>query len=133
MFYFAYGSNLSKKQMQERCPGFKPLYRATLPNYKLVFTGWSRQWWGGVATIKASRGDKVKGAVYEGSDKDLQLLDRYEGYPGNYNRMNVIIFDEDGKAIPAVTYIKAGQIEESEPSKDYALIIKQGYIDWGML
>ncbi len=133
MFYFAYGSNLSKKQMQERCPGFEPLVTATLPNYKLVFTGWSRQWRGGVATIKASKGDKVKGAVYEGTDKDLQCLDRYEGYPGSYNRMNVIVFDEDGRAIQAITYIKAGQIEEGAPSKEYALIIKQGYIDWGML
>lgn len=133
MNYFAYGSNLSKKQMKERCPGFKPLYRATLPNFKVVFTGWSRQWRGGVATIKAVQGQKVLGALYEGTELDLQCLDKYEGAPGNYNRMNVVVFDEDGNAVQAVTYIKAGQIEESMPSKDYALIMKQGMIDWGII
>jgi len=133
MNYFAYGSNLSKKQMQERCSGFNPLYRATLPNYKLVFTGWSRQWRGGTATIKAVKGGKVQGALYEGTDKDFQLLDRFEGAPGEYRRLNILVFDEDGRAIQAVTYIKSGQIEETQPSKEYALIMKQGYVDWGII
>ena len=44
MYYFAYASSLSKKQMLERCPDSNPLFRATLPNYKLIFTGWSRKW-----------------------------------------------------------------------------------------
>ena len=60
MYYFAYGSNLSKKQMKERCPGSKPLFVATLPNFKLVFSGWSRKWMGSVATIKSFRGEKVR-------------------------------------------------------------------------
>ena len=76
MYYFAYASNLSKKQMLERCPNSKPLFRATLANHKLIFTGWSRKWRGGVATIRASRDDKVSGAVYEISDRCLNVLDQ---------------------------------------------------------
>ena len=71
MYYFAYGSNLNKKQMLERCPDSKLLLVATLSNYKLVFVGWSRRWRGGVASIKPFRGEKVLGAVYELSDRDL--------------------------------------------------------------
>ena len=130
MYYFAYGSNLNRKQMLERCPDSKPKFVATLPNYKLVFVGWARQWRGGVATIKRFRGEKVPGAVYEVSDRDLRRLDTYEGHPGNYNRLNVTVFDEDGEPIEAITYIKSGQSEETPPSREYLTVIQQGYRDW---
>ncbi len=133
MYYFAYGSNLNKKQMLERCPESKPIFIATLPNYKLVFVGWSRQWRGGVASIKPFRGEKVLGAIYEVSDKDWKRLDSYEGSPGNYSRFNITVFDEDGEPIKAITYVKSGQFEETPPSKEYLSIIQQGYRDWGMV
>ena len=79
-----------------------------------------------------SRGDKVLGALYEVSERDLRRLDSYEGCPGNYNRMNVTVFDEDGNPVGAVTYIKAGRIEETQPSKEYLAVIQQGYRDWGI-
>lgn len=132
MYYFAYASNLSKKQMKERCPDSKPMFVATLPNYKLVFAGWSRHWRGGVATIKHFRGEKVLGAIYEVSERDLRRLDKYEGYPDSYNRLDVTVFDEDGKPVKAVTYIKSGQLEETPPSREYLAIIQQGYRDWGL-
>ena len=130
MYYFAYASNLNRKQMRERCPESKPMFVATLPNYKLVFAGWSRQWRGGKASIKLFRGERVSGAVYEVSERDLSRLDRYEGCPGNYNRLKVTVFDEDGRSVEAVTYIKSGQLEETPPSKEYLAVIQQGYRDW---
>jgi len=133
MDYFAYGSNLNRKQMLERCPDSKPRFTATLPNYKLVFVGWSRQWRGGVASIRPFRGEKVLGAIYEISEQCLRRLDRYEGYPDNYNRLKVTVFNEDGEAIQAVTYIKAGQSEETRPSSGYLSVIQQGYKDWGIV
>lgn len=130
MYYFAYASNLNKKQMQERCPDSKPKFMATLPNYKLVFVGWSRQWRGGVVSIKSFRGERVLGAVYEISERDLRRLDKYEGYPGSYNRMKVTVFNEAGEPIEAITYIKSGQLEETPPSREYLAVIQQGYRDW---
>lgn len=127
MHYFAYGSNLSRKQMLERCPDSKPEFTATLPNYKLVFAGWSRQWRGGVASIRPFRGEKVLGAVYEVSEQCLRRLDKYES---SYDRLNVTVFNEDGEPIQAITYIKAGQSEEIKPSAEYVSIIQQGYRDW---
>ncbi|MFC1940317.1 gamma-glutamylcyclotransferase family protein [Chloroflexota bacterium] len=132
MYYFAYGSNLNRKQMLERCPDSKPKFTAILPNYKLIFVGWNRQWRGGVANIKSFRGDKVPGAVYEVSDRDLKRLDSYEGYPGNSNRLNVTVFSEDGEPIQAITYIRTGQLEETKPSPQYLSIIRQGYKEWGI-
>ncbi|MFC1892941.1 gamma-glutamylcyclotransferase family protein [Chloroflexota bacterium] len=133
MYYFAYGSNLDKRQMRERCPESKPKFAAHLPNYKLIFVGWSRQWRGGVASIRHFRGERVLGAVYEVTDKDLKRLDKFEGYPIDYNRLNVIVFSEDGDAIEAITYIKVRQSEETPPSEGYLAVLQQGYRDWGII
>jgi gamma-glutamylcyclotransferase len=133
MYYFAYATNLNRKQMLERCPDSKPMFVAALHNYKLVFTGWSRQWRGGIASIKPFRGERVLGAIYEISDRDLGHLDRYEGYPSNCNRFNITVFDEDSEPIKAITYIKSGQLEETRPAKEYLSLIQQGYRDWGIV
>ncbi len=133
MYYFAYGSNINRKQMLERCPDSKPVFIATLPNYKLVFVGWARQWRGGTAGIRPLRGEKVLGAIYEISDRDLRRLDNYEGYPGSASRLNVTVFNEDGEPTQAVTYIKTGRSEETKPSPEYLSIVQQGYRDWGIV
>lgn len=130
MYYFAYASNLNKKLMGERCPDSTPKFVATLPNYKLVFSGWSREWRGGKATIIASRGDKVRGAIYDVTEVCLKKLDRFET---GYTRMNVTVFDEDNEAIQAITYIKSGRLDNSLPSKEYGAIIRQGYQDWRLI
>jgi gamma-glutamylcyclotransferase (GGCT)/AIG2-like uncharacterized protein YtfP len=127
MHYFAYGANLNQKQMKERCPDSKPLFTAVLPNYKLVFVGWSRQWRGGVASIKSFRGERVRGAIYEVTETCLQRLDRYES---DYNRLKVTVVGEDDEPIEAITYIKTGRLEDAAPSKEYLAIIQQGLRDW---
>jgi len=133
MYYFAYGSYLNKKLMLERCPDSKPMFTASLHNYKLVFVGWSRQWRGGLVSIRPFRGERVLGAIYEVSDRDLRRLDSYQGYPNNYTRLNVTVFDEDGEPIKAITYIKSGQSDEAQPSKEYLAPIQHGYRDWGII
>ena len=129
MYYFAYAGNLSRKQMRERCPDSRPAFVATLPNYKIIFVDWSRKWRGGIATIKSSRGDKVRGALYEVTDACLRQLDRQEA---GYSRLNVTVFDEDNEPHQAVTYIKSGSMQEAEPSQQYGEIMRQGYRDWGI-
>ena len=103
---------------------------AILPNYKLVFAGWSREWRGGKASIKPFRGERVRGAIYEVNEACLRRLDKHEA---GYVRFNVTVFDEDNEPIPAITYIKSGQLEETLPSKEYADVIWQGYRDWGIV
>ena len=132
MYYFAYASNLNRRQMAERCPDSKPLFRAILPNYKLIFAGWKRKWRGGYATIKSERDEKVYGAIYEISERCLRRLDEYEDYPNDYSRMNVLVIREDGEALEAVTYFKKEQSEGTPPSEKYLAVIRQGYKDWGI-
>ena len=130
MYYFAYASNLNRKQMLERCPDSKPKFMVTLPNYNLIFAGWSRKWRGGVATIKRFGGEKVLGGIYDISEQCLRQLDRYEE---DYDRLKVTVFTEVDEPIEAITYIKSGQLEETQPSKEYLAIIQQGYRDWGLV
>lgn len=133
MYYFAYASNLNRKQMAERAPDSEPKFIATLPNYKLIFTGWSRQWQGGVASIKPARGEKVIGAMYQISEKDLKRLDGYEGYPNVYDRRKVTVWTETNEPVEAVTYIKSEQSQEAKPSAEYLVVIRQGYRDWQII
>jgi len=86
-----------------------------------------------VASIRPFRGERVLGAIYEVSDRDLRRLDSDEGYPGDSNRLNVTVFTENNKLIEAVTYIKARQSEETPPSPEYLAIIQQGCKDWGLV
>lgn len=100
---------------------------AVLPNFKLIFAGWSRKWRGGVATIKSFRGERVRGAIYEVSEVCLRKLDTHEA---GYERLNVTVFSDD-EPVQAVTYIKTGQLlEEASPSSDYLAVIQQGLRDW---
>ena len=100
---------------------------AILPNYKLVFAGWSRKWRGGVASIKPFRGERVRGAIYEVTEECLKRLDKHEA---GYIRFNVTVFDEDNEPTQAITHIKSGQLEETQPSPKYLETIQQGYRDW---
>jgi hypothetical protein len=127
LYYFAYASNLNKQQMRERCPDSKPMFTAILPNYKLVFAGWSRRWRGGTATIKPFRGDRVRGALYEVSEPCLRQLDKYES---DYHRFKVTVLGEDNELLEAITYIRTGQLEETPPSAEYLAVIQQGLRDW---
>jgi gamma-glutamylcyclotransferase len=133
MYYFAYASNLNRKQMAERCPDSKPKFPATLPNHKLIFAGWLRKWHGATASIKPFQGKKVVGGVYEVSESDMACLDKHESCPAVYSRVNKVVFTEDGEAVEVVTYIMRQQSEEAQPSREYVATIQQGYRDWGIV
>jgi len=133
MYYFAYASNMSRKQMEEHCPGARAVAVATLPNYRLVFSGFSRLRKGAEAAIRGSKGDKVIGAVYEISEAGLRKLDKWEEYPVNYKHLDVRVFTDGGDVYDAVTFIKARQEEDGKPSPAYLAVIQQGYRDWGII
>ena len=130
MNYFAYGANLNKKRMASTVPASKPKNSATLPNYKLIFTGYSRNLKGGTASIKPIKGQRVSGAIYEVTEADLRKLDRDEEYPAITNRMNIIVWTDANDPFEAITYIKKEQSTETKPSAEYLNIIREGYRDW---
>ena len=124
MIYFAYGSNLHKVQMKKRCPGSRPVCKATLHNHKMIYRR-------GVATIEPSPGSKVYGAIYIITDKDLVPLDKYEGYPQLYYREHFHLEVGPNKFVEAMAYVMHSHFKRQNASKRYKEIIEQGYFDWG--
>ena len=126
IYYFAYGSNLSLKQMGMRCPHAKFIAKAKINDYRLAITGYSPRWKGGPATITKEKGAVVWGVVYE-LDKDCLLrLDGFEGVKYKfYERKNLTCHFVNGKTRLITTYIKEPK-RITHPSKLYRNTIIRG-------
>ena len=107
IFYFAYGSNLSYRQMLRRCPHARFVAKAKLKNYQFAITGRSAHWHGGCATILPARGSEVWGVMYELDEDCLLRLDGFEGLKyKRYARRRISCQFANGKKRLAVTYIR---------------------------
>ncbi|MFO8061573.1 MAG: gamma-glutamylcyclotransferase family protein [bacterium] len=126
IYYFAYGSNMSHKQMKERCPGAKYICRAFLENHRIVFDGHSAKTGGAVANIVTSLKNKVWGCVYRMSLRDLDRLDGYEGLKSRqYRRKQVHVLTDNGKVIEALAYYRKNK-KRNQPSGEYFNTIIEG-------
>jgi gamma-glutamylcyclotransferase (GGCT)/AIG2-like uncharacterized protein YtfP len=130
MYYFAYNINLDRKHMALRCPDAMPKYSAILPNYRLIFAGWSRELKSSIATIKRQSNQKVLGGIYEISAADIKLLDKMEGYPGISDRIKVSVWAGSDIPLEAETYILKNQSQEVLPSKEYLALLHKSLNDW---
>ena len=99
--YIAYGSNLNLTQMACRCPTAKVVGTSELKDYELLFRG-SRH--SAVATVEPCKGGRVPVLLWTLKEKDLQTLDRYEGYPHFY-RKEILNVELKGGIVPAMAYI----------------------------
>ena len=122
MLYFAYGSNLNTIQMKRVCPNLVPVVKAKLKNFKLVFNN-------SVADIVESPEDIVYGAIYDISESDTKNLDRYEGYPRLYDRINVTVEDDEGKIYAVFVYVMYVK-GRGQPDFFYYKNIRQGFKEW---
>lgn len=129
--YFAFGSNLSPFQMTVRCPGSQVIQSGTLKGYKLAFSGFSGSWDGGVATILPDPSSEVQGVLYRLNKKNLKKLDRFEGFPFVYDRIQVEVIGENGKVYSALVYKKLNSTL-STPSMQYFHQIWKAYRDFDM-
>jgi gamma-glutamylcyclotransferase (GGCT)/AIG2-like uncharacterized protein YtfP len=125
--YFAYGSNLNRRQFQHRCPKARPFARCQLPDYRLVFDG--------VADIIPSPGSLVEGALYWITADCERALDLYEGYPNLYTKsyFNVVddLADPQSPVFEAMFYTMETP-DISAPSPSYVRCIHQGFTDWSI-
>jgi gamma-glutamylcyclotransferase (GGCT)/AIG2-like uncharacterized protein YtfP len=124
--YFAFGSNLSTKQMQERCPSARPVRRLTIKGWKLVFRGSADMQPGATS-------DMIHGALYMLSLEDERQLDRHEGVqPGRAKGLySKVEFRINATGETAFFYVmNAGHV--SPPSEEYRAVIRRGYKDWGL-
>ena len=95
ILYFAYGSNLNPKRIRHRCPTAVTFRAAKLRHYKIV----ERLY----ADIDFKLNAVVSGVLYFISERDLFVLDTYEGCPRIYRRIWVEVECED-ETFLAATY-----------------------------
>ena len=138
LLYFAYGSNMSGRQMAERCPGHELIGKAVLPDHALCFPRSSPVRNCGVAGIMAEPGAQVWGVVYRLNARDLAALDTREGYDpakpfhvNRYNRMTIRIL-RDGAALECVTYLAREEPGRHVPNAAYMAAIIEGAVESGL-
>lgn len=127
-YYFAYGSNLNREQMQKRCPGSAPVEPYILEGWKLIFRR--------VADIVPAPGERVYGALYTITPADELALDRYERFQANapdqgwYTKVHLDLPVRGAPATVMFYVMNGGEIEP--PPGNYFQVISTGFADWGL-
>src|SRR5271168_4899815 len=118
VWYFAYGSNMSTAQMRARVGEVAEDRTGVLKNYELVFNKKVR---GGTAAanIRPAQGSVVHGVLYKISDSSYRNLDRFEGAPVHYRRIQIEVLDAGGHTLPAEAYIATKVEKGLHPAAHY--------------
>ncbi len=125
VWYFAYASNMSRTQVEQRAgaPGEEKVAR--LDNYELNFDKVTRGGTGS-ANIVPAEGQTVWGVLYRMSETQLRTLDRFEGVPEHYRRSEVNVTDAEGKKVGAQVYLARKVRKGLKPDRHYLARIVQG-------
>ena len=102
MYYIAYGSNLNKEEMKQRCKDAKFVSLARLENYTLTYRGNPGR---AYLTVDKKKGDFVRVAVWDVS--------------------------ENNETISGFIYQMYDRFPICKPSDSYMERCKQGYKDMG--
>ena len=125
VWHFAYGSNMNRAQMRSRGGNVFEEHNACLPNYELRFNKKVRGGTAG-ANVQPSPGNNVHGVLYKIEENAFRTLDRYEGVPEHYRRIEVQVTPDGGQPVPAQVYI-ASKIEKGlRPAAHYLQTILDG-------
>ena len=128
IYYFAYGSNMNPDRMMERGIIFKSRSFGILRDYKLSFNKISsKNPKEGYANVIVSKHSIVEGCIYEVSNSDILLLDKFEGYPKHYRREEIVVQNNSGM-IKCIVYIANNSkvLEGLMPTTDYMSHILKG-------
>ena len=125
VWHFAYGSNMNRAQMLSRVGNILEEHNAHLPNFQLRFNKKVRGGTAG-ANVQPAPGKTVYGVLYKIDESSFRSLDRYEGVPEHYRRIELQVTPDGAGPVPAQVYI-ASKIEKGlRPSAQYLKAILDG-------
>ncbi|MET0278147.1 MAG: gamma-glutamylcyclotransferase family protein [Pseudorhodoplanes sp.] len=116
MLHFAYGSNMSREPMRQRCPEARNIGCAILRNHRFVIMA------NGYATVVPQPAADVQGVLWRVSPRDLVSLDAYENIAGGLYLRSTLPVTHDGQSVPALVYIGA-EPREGAPRKGYMELV----------
>lgn len=132
MYYFAYGSNMCLRRLEARKLEHKLVAAGSIDNWRIRFNKMSqKEPSNGFANIEPYWGDRVWGAIFEVMQADLPILDKFEGYPGHYQRTTLFV-ESNGVHFPCVVYIathKWSSDTDLNVTNEYAGFINEGITD----
>ncbi|NIS09684.1 MAG: gamma-glutamylcyclotransferase [Candidatus Dadabacteria bacterium] len=122
MKYFAYGSNMNIKRMEQRGVTVYKRAKACLMGYTLRFNKKSRTFDGaGSANIVEYENGMIQGVLYEIDNNGIINLDKYESYPVEYDRRLMSVILKNGVEKEAYVYIAQATrtSDDLRPTKEY--------------
>jgi gamma-glutamylcyclotransferase len=129
--YFAYGSNMSSRQIACWCPSPVALGAAELPDHRLAFLRRSIRWQGGAADIVPAPGESVWGVLWE-LPLGLGELDAKEAAGAAYRRRSAEVLLE-GEPRAAVVYeVIRKEPDEVAPRPEYIAEMLAGAREHGL-
>ena len=120
--YFAYGSNMSTRWLQNRVASAKPIGRAKLPNKRLVCNKKSIDG-SGKANLADSPRDIVWGVLYEIDEVELKKLDKIER---GYTRKTLEVITDEDSIVKAHVYISSKLTDDARPYDCYKELLIKG-------
>jgi hypothetical protein len=127
-YYFAYGMNTNIGEMANRCPRAINLGRCTLTGFELKFRLH--------ADIDEVAGSEMEGVLWDITEECEQALDRLEGYPFYYDKIEVIVDPvvpvNKNSHVVAMAYTMISKGREEPPSVSYEQCLFEGYIANGL-
>jgi cation transport regulator ChaC len=124
-WYFAYASNMNRAQMRSRAGEILEERLGRLENYELVFNKKVRGGTAG-ANIRPAPGKNVQGVLYKINEPAFRNLDRAEGAPVHYRRIQVTVKDRDGSSIAGQVFIATKVEKGLRPAPHYLKTILDG-------
>lgn len=122
--YFAYGSNMSQEQMNQRGPGAEIISAATLQGCRFLINE------RGVATLLPNPDSLTPGVLWRISAEHEKSLDRFEGCAqGIYDKCYREIITPDGGTARALVYIDHNNQQFGAPRDGYMERIIEGAVE----
>jgi len=97
--HFAYGSNMSRKGMEARCPGAEPAGLAILEDYRFIIMT------DGYASVEPALGQDVYGVLWRLTARDLSSLNAYESLQAGLYRRAMLPVLIDRVRLNALVYL----------------------------
>lgn len=122
VYYAAYGSNMVRSQMAQRCPFSEEIGVGYADGQQLEFCNY--------ANIVPTDNLKIYTPVmlWKIDKKDWRNLDHYEGYPDLYRKETIEVESADGKKVNAVAYVMNDKYRKpAKPSKKYFFDLLEAY------
>jgi hypothetical protein len=117
--YFAYGSNMDRAQMTQRCPSAMLIGPVALHDHRLVFDRSGTYRPGRVANLRHAPGHRVYGTLWKLSADDLRRLDDTED-PRAYHRSTLTVHSLSGEPHPGThVYFATPDLDDGAPDAQY--------------